>query len=269
MSDPLDDALNEQDRHGKLGEAPPPASPMEVIAAFLTLGYGLPSGYYVGRVVRHGGRAGTGISVFVAPPSDGDELRIHYERESDCMNPTRLRAQAAADTRGLTRAWRINSQKAAGAMYEAMCSMADNFKAADQRAQTWEWVQQLRRVAAITTGSPQDYWALRRLQDHEYSKSLVQDPPRDVRGKPQRPIPMLLHDEATGHYVTARHIAVFLRYDLGVEDAGSDDRILTRLSEIGGERLLADEWDSTKREREHRVRLVLYRLPDDDEGQGT
>ena len=75
---------------------------------------------------------------------------------------------------------------------------------------------------------------------------------------------MLLHDDATGgFYVTARHMAVFLRYDLGVEDAGSDDRILSRLSEIGGERVFADEWDSTTRERVHRVRLVLYRLPDE------
>ena len=54
-------------------------------------------------------------------------------------------------------------------------------------------------------------------------------------GKPQRPIPLLLHDEATGYsYATARHVAVFLRYELGVEDAGSDDQILTRLKRIGG-----------------------------------
>jgi hypothetical protein len=250
---------------GKLGEAPSPDAPVETIAAFLTLGYGLPEGYYVSRVVRHGGRAGTGVSVFIAPPSDGDELRIHYERESDCMSHTKLRAQAAADTRGLTRASRINSPKAAGAMYEAMCSMADNFKAADQRGQTWEWVQQLRRVADVKTGRPDSYWALRRLQDHDYSKTLVRDPPRDAKGKPQRPIPALMHDDTTGHYyVTARHMAVFLRHDLGVEDAGSDDRILTRLSEIGGERVFADEWDSPTRERAHRVRLVLYRLPDED-----
>ena len=145
-------------------------------------------------MVRHGGRAGTGLTVFIRPPGDGDELRINYERESDCTNPTRLRAQAAADTKGLTRASRINSPKAALAMYEAMCSMADHFEAADQRGQTWEWVQQLQRVAAITTGAPNDYWALRRLQDHDYSKSLVQDPPRDHEGKPQRPIPLLLID---------------------------------------------------------------------------
>lgn len=246
----------------KLGEAPPPDAPIEEIQAFLTRGYGLPHDYYVSRVVRHGGRDGTGVTVFICPPGDGEELRIHHERESDCQNPTKLRARAAADTKGLTRAWRINSPKAAGAMYEAMCTLADNFTTADQQGHTWEWVQQLRRVAAVTTGSPAgDYWALRRLQDHAYSKSLVQDPPRDEEGKPQRPVPMLLHDEATGYYVTARHMAVFLRHDLGVEGAGDDDRILTRLSEIGGARVFADEWDSPRRDRKHRIRLVLYRLP--------
>jgi hypothetical protein len=248
----------------KLRDAPAPDSPVEMIAAFLTLGYGLPEGYYVSRVVRHGGRSGTGISVFIMPPGEGAELGIHYERESDCMNPTKLRAQAAADTRGLTRAWRINSQMAAGAMYEALCSMADNFTAADLRGQTWEWVQQLRRVAAVTVGGHDSYWALRRLQDHRYSRSLVQDPPRNSEGKPVRPIPMLLHDLTTDYYyVTARHMAVFLRYDLGVENAGDDDRIITRLCEIGGERVPADAWDSTTRERAHRIRLVLYRLPDE------
>ncbi len=249
---------------GALGEAPRHGSSEDEIRAFLTIGYGPPEGYYVSRIVRHGGRAGTGLTVFIRPPGDGDELRINYDRELDCTNPARLRAQAAADTKGLTRAWRINSPKAALAMYEAMCSLADHFEAADQRGQTWEWVQQLHRVALITTGSPTSYWALRRLQDHDYSKKLVEDPPRDAKGKPQRPVPVLLHDDtAGGFYVTARHMAVFLRYDLGVEDAGSDDRILSRLSEIGGERVFADEWDSTTRERVHRVRLVLYRLPDE------
>lgn len=249
-----------------LGEVPPPGAPMEVISAFLTLGYGLPDRHYVSRIVRHGGRSGTGLTVFIRPPGDGDELRISYERESDCTNHVRLRAQAAADTRGLTRGSRINSPKAALAMYEAMCSLADHFEAADQRGQTWEWVQQLRRLAIVTTGAPTSYWALRRLQDHDYSKRLVQDPPRDDRGKSQRPLPMLLIDDATGHaYITARHMAVFLRYDLGVEDAGDDDRILTRLSKIGGERLDVQEWDSTGRDRRHKVTLVLYRLPDEDE----
>jgi hypothetical protein len=247
----------------KLGEAPAPDSPVEEIAAFLTRGYGLPDGYYVDRVVRHGGRAGTGLTVLIVPPGDGQELRINYERESDCTNPTKLRAQAAADTNGLTRAHRVTSQAAALAMYEAMCSLADGFEAADQRGQTWEWVQQLRRMAAGTSGRHDSYWALRRLQDHDYSKALVQDPPVDGRGKRQRPVPMLLVDEAGCEYVTARHMAVFLRYDLGVEDAGSDDRILTRLAEIGGERVDAEEWDSSGRDRQHKVRLVLYRLPEE------
>jgi hypothetical protein len=251
----------------KLGEAPPPDSPIEMIAAFLTLGFGLPSGYYVSRVVRYGGRAGTGLTVFIKPPGNGDELRIDFERESDCANPIKLRTQAAAATSGLTRANRI-TQKAALAMYEAMCSMADNFKAADQRGQTWEWVQQLVRVAAQTLGDHEDYWSLRRLQDHDYSRALVQDPPIDDNdGKRHRPIPLLLVEPSGDCYVTARHMAVFLRYDLGVEDAGSDDRILTRLAEIGGERITADQWDSSKRDRAHRIRLVLYRLPGEPEAE--
>jgi hypothetical protein len=249
---------------GKLGEAPPHGAPMPELAAFLTLGYGLRDGYYVSRVVRYGGRAGTGLAVFIRPPSGGDELRINYERESDCCNPVKLRSRAAADTRGLTRSSQLTTQKAALAMYEAMCSMADHFEAADERGQTWEWVQQLRRVAATTTGTPASYWALRRLQDHDYSKRVLLDPPRDAKGKPQRPVPLLLHDETTDHYyITARHMAVFLHHDLGVEDAGDDDRIITRLGHIGGKRIEVQEWDRPGRDRDHKVTLVLYRLPEE------
>lgn len=248
---------------GKFGDAPPHDAPVSEIAAFLTVGYGLPARYSVCRVVRYGGRAGTGLTVFIRTPA-GKELRVNYERESDCISPARLRAQAAGDTNGLTRATRINSPKAALAMYEAMCSLADNFDAADLRGQTWEWVQQLQQAAATTTGSLDSYHSLRRLQKHEYSKRLVQDPPRDDHNKPIRPVPILLVDNDTGHtYVTARHMAVFLRYELGVEDAGTDDRILTRLSEIGGERRSVEVWDSTGRDRTRKIRLVLYRLPED------
>ena len=66
--------------------------------------------------------------MFVCPPGNGQELRISYERESDCSNPIRLRSQASSDTNGLTRGWRITSPKVACAMYEAMCSLADNFE---------------------------------------------------------------------------------------------------------------------------------------------
>lgn len=248
-----------------LGDAPPHGAPVGDFAAFIARGYGIPDSHVVDRVVRHGGRDGTGLTVFITPVGDGKPLRIHYERETDCSNPNKLRARAAAATRGLTRGGLINSPKAAQAMYEAMCSMADHFESADLDAQTWEWVQQLDRAAAQTPGTPSNYQSLKRLQDHDYSKRLVQDPPTDETGKTLKPVPVQLVDVTTGYrYVTARHTAVFLRYDLGVEDAGSDDQILTRLKQIGGERIEAEQWDAAGRDRRHKVVLVLYRLPDQD-----
>jgi hypothetical protein len=202
------------DLSGKLGPAPSPDAPVADLRAYIARGFGIPDGYTVGRVVRYGGRAGTGLAVFVRPPGEGRELRIHYEKESDCSNPNKLRARAAADTCGLTRGELINSPRAALAMYEALCSLADNFEAADQEAQTWEWVQQLHRVAGQTTGRDESYQSLKRLQDHDYSKRLVQDPPtvrkQDGTVITLKPTPLLLVDEADGHvYITARHMAVF------------------------------------------------------------
>jgi hypothetical protein len=244
------------------------ASPGE-FAWFIGHGYGLPDSHEVDKVVRHGGRSGTGLSVVIRPVGGGKPLRIHYERESDCWNQNRLRAQASADTRGLTRGKLINSQAAAMAMYEALCSMADNFEAAGVQGETWEWVEQLEHVAAQANGETNHYPSLLRLQRHEYSKRLLQDPPTDDRGHKLRPVPMLLVDAAGYRYVTARQMAVFLRHDLGVEGAGSDDQIVTRLKDIGGERLEVEQWDRPGRDREHHVRLVLYRLPEPEPYEDT
>jgi len=248
-----------------LGDPPEWNATTDEVRAFLTRGYGLPEGYDVDRVVRHGGRSGTGLTVYITPPGDGAPLRVSYEREADCTSYVKLRAQAASDTKGLTRGWRLNSQKAASAMYEALCTLADHFEAADLAAQTWEWMQELRRVAARTRGSTDSHPSLKRLQRHEYTKALVQDPPRDDKGNPQRPVLLLLVDEAGYEYITARHMAVFLRYHLGVssDDAGTDDRILTRLTRIGGERIPVEKWDSTGRDRQDHIILVLYRLPEE------
>ena len=80
--------------------------------------------------------------------------------------------------------------------------------------------------------------------------------------RPQRPVPLLLCDIETGYpYATARHMAVFLRYDLGIGDVGDDDRILTRLVEIGGVRKYAELWDVSTRKRQDKVRLVLFGCP--------
>lgn len=246
-----------EDDAGKLRAAPPPGASEVEFAAFIARGFGLPDDYTVVRVIRYGGRAGTGLAVFIQPPGGGRELRIHYEREADCANPVKLRARAAADTRGLTRAGLINSPKAALAMYEAMCSMAETFETADQEAQTWEWVQQLGRIGGQTAGEITDYPPFKRLQDHEYGKRLLQDPPKNKQGEPLKPVPLLLADNKGHLYITARQMAVFLRYDLGVEDAGGDDQVLTRLTQIGGERIRVEQWDKPGRDREHKVVLVL------------
>jgi hypothetical protein len=237
-----------------LGQPPSHAAEPKAFADFIGRGFGIPHGYQVSQVVRHGGRNGTGLVVHIAPPGGGRPLRIQYAKESDCTNPVKLRAQAAGDTRGLTRGTLINSPKAALAMYEALCSMADLVEAIDEDAEVWEWLEHLERVAATTVGAPHDHAALKRLQGYDYSKRLVLDPPDGARI-----IPMVLLDDRTGdRYISARHMAVFLRYDIGIEDVGSYDQIVTRLDRVGGKRVVSQVWNG---DRSDKVTLVLYRLP--------
>jgi hypothetical protein len=251
-----------------LEDVPGPDAPLADQQEFVRRGYGLPDDYTVPRVVRHGGRGGTALDVFIRPPGGGRELRIRYPREDDCSNPTRLRSRATAETRGLTRGHLITSQKAALAMFEVLCSLADTFEAMDESAEVWEWLQLLVRAAGRTRGECPDangpgYHGLKRLQEHDYSKRLVTDPPLDGKGNAIRPFPMLFEDDQTGElYVPARHLAVFLKYEVGVEKV-DPDRVQSWLAEVGGRRCEVERWDRTDRQREHHVKLVLYLLPGD------
>ena len=181
------------------------------------------------------------------------------------MNPIRLRAQAAFDTKGLTRGSRIKSQKAAGSMYEAMCSMADNSRPPGPIS-----------AGSVEVGSPSPMGSRR-------SPGQPQD---GSRGAVAAPGPRLLEEPGAGPATRPRRQAAatdpaaaagrgdrllrhrpshggVLRYDLGVEDAGSDDRILSRLSEIGRQRLAADASGSTARARPPNS-AGAPRLPDEE-----
>src|SRR5690348_11339296 len=103
----------------KLGRAPAHGAPVGELRAYLGRAYGLPDGYEVRRVVRHGGRSGTALHVHLHAPG-GKELVIAYEEERLCRSADSLRAQAAADTDGLTRGDLLTS-RAAPAVFEALC----------------------------------------------------------------------------------------------------------------------------------------------------
>jgi hypothetical protein len=242
----------------KLGPAPPADSPIGEFRRYLERAYGLPDGYVVERVIRHGGRATTALTVHIRPPGGGKELVIRYDEERHCRSAEALRGQAAADTDGLTRSDLIIG-KTAMSVYEALCALADTYSKMDVKALTWEWVQQLVASSEVITGlglgRDRRYDALKALKDHRYSKELVQTP-----NVPAVPVVLIDADDDGARYVTARHLAVFVRFQLGV-DVLSDDNLMSRMVEIGGQRRQLEQWNV---DRTHKVRLVLYRLPEDD-----
>lgn len=254
-----------------LGPAPPFGSTVAALRDYIARGYGLPDGYVVERVVRFGGLAGSALHVHIKPPGRGDHLVIRYEREVDCTNAGKLRAQAAADTNGLSRGDLLNPKGAAQSMYEALCALADTFDAIDERDTTLEWVQRLNAVAsevAAYTLSSLDpgsrYRALKELRDYPYSKQLVVNPALGQDNKPLRHAPPVLVDRNTGErYVTAWHFAVFLRHDVDVGPI-ADAGIASRLKAIGGDRLTVEQWPEDRGGEDKKVRLVLYRLPQTD-----
>jgi hypothetical protein len=133
-----------------LGPAPAHGAPIGELRDYLARAYGLPDGYVVERVIRHGGRPGTALTVHIRAPGADKELVIRYDEERQCRKPESLRGQAAADTDGLTRGSLITAKTAMDA-YEALCALADTFDRVDAGAHTWEWVQQLLVVAEVIT----------------------------------------------------------------------------------------------------------------------
>jgi hypothetical protein len=261
----LGDLIGKQREDGKkpktLGPAPAHDAPIADLRAYLHRAYGLPEGYAVDRVVRHGGRALTAVDVHIRPPGGGKPLRIHYEEERQCRDAVSLRGRAAGDTDGLTRGDLITG-KAAQSVYEALCSLADTFERSTDEMHTWEWVQQLLVVAEPITGltltTAERYDALERLREHRYSRRTVQDP--DNRAAPA----VLVDREDGARYVPARHLSVFVRFELGV-DPLPDDRLLSRMTMIGGSKRPFEQWNV---DRTHKPRLVLYQLPQDDPASG-
>ncbi len=144
-------------------------------------------------------------------------------------------------------------------VYEALCALADTYSKMDIKALTWEWVQQLLATSEVITGlglsRQRRYDALKALKDHRYSKELVQNP-----NVPAAPAILIDADDGGAGYATARHLAVFVRFELGV-DVLSHDNLMSRMVEIGGCRRVLEQWNV---DRKHKLRLVLYRLPEDD-----
>lgn len=248
-----------------LGPAPAHDRPIGEVREYLAAAYGLPDGYGVERVVRYGGRQGTALTVHVRAPGGVKPLVIRYDEERMCRDAGLLRAVAAASTDGLTRGDLITT-KSAPSVYEALCALSDAYERMDVKGQTWEWVQELLARGAGVTGctlnpaQPESrFLALAKLKRFSYSKSTVEHPGYTKDGKPIPSVPPLLVDsEDDSRWVTARHLCVFVRFDLGVDV--KEDAVFSRILELpGGKRQQVEQW-SPDRSQKHR--LVLYRLPD-------
>jgi len=253
-----------------LGPAPAQDQPIGELREYLARAYGLPPGYTVERVVRHGGRLGTALVVHIRAPGGVKNLVIRYEEERHCRSAASLRAKAVADTDGLTRGQLI-TDKWALSVYEALCALADVYERMDVEGQTWEWVQELYSRGQAITGLTLDaaavdarYQALKTLKDYPYSRTTVQNPDVTRDGKVIRSVPPIFVDrEDKTCWVTARHLHVFVKYDLGADVV--EDTVFSRILEIGGKRRRIEQWN---RGRTDKPRLVLFKLPtpaaDDD-----
>ena len=219
---------NDKKKSG-LGSAPPHGSEVGIVRAFVARGYGIPAGYRIGEVHRHGGLDDTALTVEIVPPGEGKPILIRYDEERLCRHPESLRGQAARDTDGLTRGDLIVG-KAAQAMYEALCSLAAIYDRTDPRQLTSEWVQELRAACNPLPGFTLErgarHEALQALRQQPYTRGAVQaaqvaqvrDPDYTPALKPRPPVLVIPAAEGRklhGHFVACGHLGVFVRHELG------------------------------------------------------
>jgi hypothetical protein len=256
----------EQDTEKGLGHAPAHDRPEHEHRAFVARAYGLPAGYRIGRVTRHGGNDDNALTVEISPPGDGASIVIRYDEERLCRNAETLRGQAARDTDGLTRGGLIVG-KAAQAVYEALCTLAAAYDRDDQRWRAEEWVQELRAACKPIAGHSLErgrcYDALRVLQRQRYTKGVVESAnAATAAGEDHKtPQPPVLLDESDDgrEHIANSHLGVFIRYQLNEAERLSDSKIAGLIVEIGGARRRLQAWNVS---RSHKVSLVLIRLPD-------
>ena len=253
-----------------LGPAPDHDRPVGELREYIARAYGLPPGYRIGEVYRHGGRDDSPLVVEVVPPGDGKPVLIRYDEERLCRDAGTLRGQAARDTDGLTRGDLIVG-KAAQALYEALCSLAAVYAREDPCDLTHEWLQSLYASAEFVPGHTLDrdgrYAALAALQSASYTRGRIlaaqfaQAHHKDDVEPPKPPLLLIERDPLAGVHITSRHLGLFVRLEMGAERI-SDSKAAGRVVELGGERHALQAWNL---DRTDKKRLVLIRLPEDAE----
>ena len=254
-------------RRRQARRAPPPDAPVRDLAAFIGRGYGLPDGYRVARVVRYGGRAGTGLAVFIQPPGEGAEIRIRYAREEDCTIPGKLRARAAADTRGLDprrpyqqpegRRWRCTRRCARWPTHSRPPTRTARH--GNGRSSSTGAPRLRRRDRRLPVGSGGS-----RITTTPSALSRIRRPTR-IASRSSRCRCCSSTGRPAVHHRPPH--GVFLRYDLGVETPA-----LTIGSSVGSSRSAGNASrpavGQPGADRADKVVLVLYRLPRHDHGSG-
>jgi hypothetical protein len=106
------------------------------------------------------------------------------------------------------------------------------------------------------------YDAIQALRTFGYSRTMLAAhaaaAARGERSTEPRP-PILVGEHDGSEYIAVGQLGTFVRHHLGYE--GSDRRIVGRVIEIGGQRIVREAWNV---DRTHKPRLVLVRLPPRD-----
>lgn len=238
---------------------------------WLEWAFSVPKGSRVGEVIRYGADDVTPMTVEVVPPGNGKPRIVRFEEERQAANHGTLRRALVRD--GDLRAEHITSAKVAGDAYYLLCKLARVVGSNDPQDKVREWCDGYREDAerhACSLAKGDLHETLDRLRRYPYSKRQINLwLAAQERGEfAQEPRPPLFEDSKGGEWTSITHLATYIRW--GRDQPGVIDN--TALSglvvELGGEKWVAQGWDATTRQRQHKITTVLVRLPPVDEERG-
>jgi hypothetical protein len=237
--------------------------------AWLHWAFTVPDGGQVGEVTRYGATSRTPMTIAIVPPDSERPRVVRLEEERDAAKHGTLRLALTRDA-GL-KAAPITNAKIAGDAYYVLCKLATVVGGSDPRDETLEWLDGYRHEAKrleVSFAKPDLYATLDRIRGWPYSKRHINLWLNDVERydtKDPAPQPPLGVDGKGGEWTSITHLATYVRWGRDQPGAIANDALAGRVVELGGGRWKASAWDTTTRQRQTRINMVLVRLPAVDE----
>lgn len=262
--DPLDEAADEvAHENGRASHWPklPGFDPsLRDIRHYLTTGAGLPRGWSVDLVDRHGPHPSDPMTVLINVAGQNRPVRVRFEAAREASKPGALRSTFMEATRGMAR-MRYPKPAQASDYHAMLCALAHVSEDRSIADETTDWLQEYVETAVVLTldlDAEHRYDTLMALRRRgEFDTRRVRAWISGTLAEGQQHVVIVDGDDRC--WVRASELVTWVRHMRGVSIA--QHALDARLAEVDVERVPLEV--DNRHKGFGKVRLILYRFPSD------